>query len=440
MVPLPVKLRHYPLVDGLVNETSQDISSHGKQKKALAILLMEKLKNPAPQSPALVSSAHGPILQMLLLVPEYAIKDPEENPVWQRMRHLLSVLPQHTFFSLLSHQRSASCLKAEVEKLKLTHRCQVLEVEDIIDFTIWAQDPVAVVQDRASGETMIIEPHSFLRSGDAYMADILGSLLGFRQTQAPLYFEGGNILIADDFFFMGPDYPIESLLHIGDMIPLASGESPVAAVRRLYHQTLDQHRELIMLGSTAPVPEQNSRNFELDGAEWVEHFYLKNEEGSVQPLFHIDMFVSLTGRNADGQYQLLVGDPRLAAQLLDEEIHDHAMVSVFDNVARNLANAGFKVYRNPLPLTYVDDPEQKERKWYFATANNALVEIIDEEHKTVWLPAYGIGAWENLKITDQANKGVWESLGFKVHLLPDFHIFAENSGAVHCITKYLKRG
>lgn len=434
------KTRHYPLVHGLVNETSQDISSQGKQKKALAILLLDKLLPAGAGSPSLVSTAHGAIEEMLLLVPTYAIEKADRNPVWQRMKHLLSVLPSYTRFFLLTHRRSVKLLEDQITEMGMTDRVRIVAISELIDFTVWAQDPIAVVEDKASGRQMLVEPHSFLRSGDAFMADLLGSILEVDQTQVPLYFEGGNILIADDFFFMGADYPIESLLHIGEMVHLQENETKPEAIQRLYRHYLDQHRDLMILGSTTPVLEQDKRSFLKDGEEWVEHFYLKNEEGSVQPVFHIDMFITLAGRNAEGQYQLVVGDPRLAFEILGEEIQDHALLPVFDNVARHLAQAGFKVYRNPLPLTYVDNPDKKERKWYFASANNALVEIKSDSEKTVWLPAYGVGAWQHLEKTDQANQELWESLGFTVHLLPDFHIFAENSGAVHCITKYLKRG
>jgi hypothetical protein len=50
-----------------------------------------------------------------------------------------------------------------------------------------------------------------------------------------------------------------------------------------------------------------------------------------------------------------------------------ALSEIFDDVARELETHGFEVIRNPLPLTYVDDPEARQRFWYFATSNNCLV-------------------------------------------------------------------
>jgi hypothetical protein len=63
----------------------------------------------------------------------------------------------------------------------------------------------------------------------------------------------------------------------------------------------------------------------------------------------------------------------------------------------------------------------------------------DMTNKNVWLPTYGYGEWSILTTTDNKNKEIWESLGYTVHFLSDFHPFAENLGAVHCISKYLGR-
>jgi hypothetical protein len=245
--------------------------------------------------------------------------------------------------------------------------------------------------------------------------------------------------VGDDFFFIGADYPANSLAYVPRILTPSPGETPTALIRRLYGEYLDSDRQLIYVGSTIPVPEEQQRRFELDGQEWTELLYLGNQPGTAQPLFHIDMFISLAGRGDDGRYRLLVGDPRLAAELLDEPLYPHAMAEVFDNIAGSLERSGFEIVRNPLPLVYVDDEHARLRLWYFATANNALVERPSSGPATVYLPSYGYGAWQSLAGTDEANRELWEELGFHTVALTDFHPFAENLGAVHCITKYLAR-
>ncbi|MEC4886613.1 MAG: hypothetical protein SAL70_35645 [Scytonema sp. PMC 1070.18] len=117
----------------------------------------------------------------------------------------------------------------------------------------------------------------------------------------------------------------------------------------------------------------------------------------------------------------------------------YGMAEIFDDIAQTLQNMGFEVIRNPLPITYVDYPEFKTRSWYFATANNCLIQIDSSSGNDVWLPTYGHGDWMDLAVIDAENKRIWEELGFKVHQLADFHPFAQNLGSVHCIKKYIER-
>ena len=128
----------------------------------------------------------------------------------------------------------------------------------------------------------------------------------------------------------------------------------------------------------------------------------------------------------------------MADDLLGRAPIPHAMPVIFDDVARTLDQQGFEVIRNPLPLTYVDDPARQVRTWYFATANNCLVQI-DKNDQAVWLPTYGHGDWADLGVIDAKNKEIWQKLGFTATELADFNPFAQNLGSVHCIKKYLKR-
>ena len=187
--------------------------------------------------------------------------------------------------------------------------------------------------------------------------------------------------------------------------------------------------------------------------------------GTKQPLFHIDMFLTLAGRNAAGKYQILVGDPSLGPAPPSTSYQSYTMQDVFDRIAQHLTAQGYAVIRNPLPLTFQsktvpvaafnrpDAPalfaiyneltkaglaQVDLRSWYFATANNSLVQN-DPADKRVWMPTYGHGSYAYLQASDQDNKAVWEALGYQVELLPSFHSLARGLGAVHCIQKYLAR-
>lgn len=211
-----------------------------------------------------------------------------------------------------------------------------------------------------------------------------------------------------------------------------------AFVKHLYGKSFDAHRQIRYVGTQLPVPQLEQRKITINAEEWTEEIYLGT--GNKQPIFHIDMFISLAGRDASGKYRLLVGSPADADRILGRSPVVHAMAEIFDDIAKNLQNMGFDVIRNPLPITYIDDNENKIRTWYFATANNCLVQIDRRHGNHVWLPTYGHGDWADLALIDAENKRIWEKLGFVVHQLADFHPFAQNLGSIHCIKKYLERG
>lgn len=389
---------------------------------------------PVVSKPSLVSSAFGSIQRVLMTAPNYVLDYPAYSDVYE---DLISKLPQATAFVMLSQSSTKSKLDALLSRAGADSRTTVIEVPDSMRYTVWAEDAYAAARDEDSGTSYLIEPASFPRQEDALTADIVAANTDIGQSHASLYYQGGNILIGDDYWLIGADYPNKSI-SLGLVRP-DHAETRLAAIRRAYGLSLDVNRTMHLVGSTLPVPTQLEREITINGQRWKEELHAGNTVGTVQPMFHIDMFVTPAGRDSSGNPQVLVGDPRLASQLLNEPLEIHAMAHIYDDIAKKLANIGFSVVRNPLPLVYQDDPSRRTRYWYFATSNNALVEI-DEASKHVWFPTYGYGPWANLTATDEANKQIWESLGFAVTMLGDFHPFAFNLGAAHCITKFIARG
>ena len=125
---------------------------------------------------------------------------------------------------------------------------------------------------------------------------------------------------------------------------------------------------------------------------------------------------------------------------MGEVVNPDSLPDVFDDIAAQLASRPerFVVIRTPLPLIAGRNPRKRTILWYFATSNNALVQV-EGNRKEVWLPTYGHGEWEVMKAVDNYHVRVWRSLGFQVHRLEDFHPFAIQLGAAHCIKKYLNR-
>jgi hypothetical protein len=386
--------------------------------------------------PSADPTADGAIKRLLFTIPAYAAADPIMSAAYKR---LLATLPADTRLVILVQESAEPTVRQWLADAHRQTAAEVSTFDDTINISIWAEDGYVVARDAPTGATYFVEPYAFPRYADTLIADFVTNFTDLRSTQAPLYFQGGNVLIGDDFLLIGADYPANPLEYVrrGVLRP-PPGVTPQDFVKSLYSDYLDRHRRLHCVGSRVAVPQQQTHRITVNGQPWNETICAGNQAGTVQPLFHIDMFITLIGRQAGGRYRVLVGDPAQAFAILGTRAPAHAMQRVFDDIAGQLDQLGFEVMRNPLPLIYVDDDIRRERLWYFATANNALVQ--NDPTKQVWLPTYGRGSWPELNATDQANTEIWTDLGFEVHPLGDFHAFAENLGAVHCIKKYLERG
>jgi hypothetical protein len=418
------------------------ITEFTMRSRRLSLELFEERVLRKLDEPALISSAHGAIKQVLLTLPDDLLLDDDGRSVGMvsTIKNLLQLLPPEVQFIIVTNDSSQLRLGKLLSDLVLTDRSQQIQLDDSFDFTIWAEDPYAICLDLADGDKFFVEPSSFFRREDALIADFVANRTVFDNTRARLHFQGGNILVGDKFWLLGMDSIIES--HNNGEIEPRPNEKLLDAARRKYSETLDRERLMIPVGSRLPVrgfPQRFfKREFQMNGETWQEKLFFGNKDGTVQPIFHIDMFLTLAGRDAGGRYRILVGDPREAAEILNQEIQPHAMVEIFDDIADQFRALDFDVIRNPLPLTYDDDEHERLRTWYFATANNALVEITATS-KQVWLPTYGHDKWPELAATDERNLEIWQNLGFTAHKLGDFNPFASQLGAAHCIKKYLVR-
>lgn len=392
-----------------------------------------------PLDPRIVSSAHGALRRILLCYPRYAEGELSLEATYAA---LLRLLPSSCDLVVLCHPAVADDLAAVIERERPGNAPTVIEAPDYLAFSVWAEDGYVAVTDGGGDQarTFLVEPFSFPRYGDSLIADLVAEATDVQSTQVPLYFQGGNVLAGDDFILIGADYLTRTLETWRDAAPVVLGEGPPAQqVADLFVRSFGADHDLHFVGLRRPIPEEllARRRFRQDGEDWTED--VGAGAGSLQPVFHIDMFLSLAGRDpGTGRYRVLVGSPAAAAEILGEPVPDHALAPAFDEVALGLERLGFQVARTPLPRVYVDYPEDRLRQWYFATSNNCLVEITGDSNR-VWLPTYGHGPWEALTATDDANRAVWEGLGFDVVQVGDFHPFAQNLGALHCIKKYLSR-
>jgi len=261
-------------------------------------------------------------------------------------------------------------------------------------------------------------------------------------------------------------------------LPTGGGNRPadLGDALQAFQDNVEASRTLIAVGTSkkvwgsAPVPTREGDRFFLD--------YIRGTGGG-QPIFHIDMFITLVGRDGNGRFRVMVGSPRRAAEIANRPFHPGlAMQAAFDDIADLLEARGFEVIRNPLPQVHTagaahplsmireharsfprgdertawtaivdeltalgagDDTLVESRRWYFATANNCLVQTAADGGNVVLLPTYGHAPFDWLRAVDAEMRRLWTDLGYEVRELANFHPFAESLGAVHCIKKYLER-
>jgi hypothetical protein len=429
---------------------------------------------PGLQSPQLVSSFDGAIEKILFCFPHWGAADPS---LIRGYTSVIKALRVGTQFVVV-HSVSAG---AVVEKWfsdagHPAENVTFIEVPDYVAVTDWAEDAYVSLRDAADGTRYLMEPWEFGRFGDALIADAVEEHTEIRASQAPLIFQGGNCLVGSDFWLLGKDYFADTVgLLVGDGRPpveVPTSEDPQRFAADLFSRYVDGTRSLTLIGTKKPIPL-----LPYVGSRDGDTYYLDitaGGAGTFQPIFHIDMFVTLVGLNSEGAFEVLVGSPSLADEVLGTS-SPFALPEVYDGIARTLERSGFTVRRNPLvhrptPGARIDLRRIKEiasqsgdesladavreleragatdttmvqvRDWHHITWNNCLVENSESAGKHVYLPTFGHGDYTDLAVIDSEMKSLWEDLGFTAHLLDDFNEFARRQGVVHCIKKYLARG
>lgn len=448
---------------------SRDVEARARAGPSLA----ERAAVPGLAEPSLISSYAGSIDALLLAFPRYAAADADLAAGYRSL--IASLRPGTGFVVVHSESARPSIEPWFTEAGHPPDRVTFVPLPDYVSFTDWAEDGYVSLADASDDSRYLVEPWEFPRAGDALIAEAVQEYTGTRAAQAPLIFQGGNCLVGDDFWLIGKDYfadSVELLNRPRPPVTLPGGMTPEAFVRRLFSDYVDKARELRVVGTNKAIPIRPFYGTRAEGRYFLD--VAADGAGTFQPIFHIDMFLTLLGRDAAGAFEVLVGSPALADALLGRS-SPFGLSDVYDGIARSLASAGFKVHRNPLVHRPTEGraftvaelrslaarPEYAElvpaidelvaagaadgtrvtvRTWHHVTWNNCLVENSARLGKNVYLPTFGHGPNADLKRVDDEMVRLWQGLGFEVHALGDFNPFAERQGVVHCIKKYLRRG
>ena len=179
----------------------------------------------------------------------------------------------------------------------------------------------------------------------------------------------------------------------------------------------------VFLGHRARVLEDLIQQ-EMPGQELV----VLHEKEAYPELYHIDLFMTLTGQEEEGQYVVLMGQcvalqPEFKAEAMRLNVCLDAMATRLEK------QYNLKVLRNPIPLDY-----------HFYAYNNCLLEVSPGKRR-VWLPAYTFDLPQHKKLRELEleNEQIWQSLGFSTTLVnAGFSDLLGIRAGLHCITNEVR--
>lgn len=296
-----------------------------------------------------------------------------------------------------------------------------IEEKDILTFRRWAQDPFLVL--KAPDWTILLDSLHNRRLCDFFLPLEIAQQAGpdFLVRPTRLYLEGGNVLRGHRCVFVGQDLIQENIKRLGFT------ESDVL---KEFRQVWGVD-EILQVG----LAHSNPR-LKVDGGDGQE---------TRQPLFHIDMFMSLGGIDPQsGQEVIFLASPRLcdellrvpsSAKVLASEAEAHAD-GMFEEIGLQLRESGFQVI--PLPIFFYDNATFS---W-----NNCLVEVF-EGQKRVYLPSFQ-SAHDPEKLNPSFQclevqvEDIYASQGFEVVWFRNgrfFRTLARHGGSLHCAVKVMAR-
>ncbi len=367
-------------------------------------------RNPMPDGArALLPSASGRIRHVFMVATRRL--PGLEQGMLERLLRLAGAFPR---ISLAVHERDDAAFRDLVASLGVAN-VDVIAAPEGAALWPWPQDRVTV----ARGPDGAIAVFGADDPGD-YTADAAGRACGSSSVALDTPQPGGNILVDGGTCFVGAD--------LGEI-------------------AIDTKRAVEVI-ACAPLERRGLMRFEMTPGDYSWRQDIDRSiaaDGSRQPIFHIDMFMTLAGTAPDGAQRILLGDPVWASELTGVDLPEGFPVKAFQQIELGLRLRGYEVLRNPLPFVYFDDPEAKLREWFYASANNCWVECMGNPSGEqaggcrVFLPEYGFGSWPELKATDDANAAVWEGLGFDVVRGGDFLPLADQLGSLNCVSRILDR-
>lgn len=361
----------------------------------------------------LVSSESGTIRSVLFAVPAAALKE---------FPSVLGAFAMALRDDIQGHVVTHAAVAAEVGA-RLPAGTVVSAVPDDAPLSVWIQDQSLAFEQPGQGPLVAAGPRLTLPDTVARRSDEL------------LPLDGGNLLVGSDYALVGRD----ELAFWQSRRPVRPPDDPDAALA-LFAADYGLPARVVPVGEAPPADSPFGRT-EWRGEEpWrIDPDPGIVAKGSRQAVFHIDVYITPAGRDEAGRPRLLVGDPRLAADLAGLEPPPAAYAARFDAEAAALAASGFAVVRNPLPATAVDHAHRRRRTRHVLSPNNAWVETVEGRPGRAWVPHFAAGPEDPLATVDAAMTALWQRLGFKTVPVAGLLPLALRNGGLNCASRILHR-
>jgi hypothetical protein len=291
------------------------------------------------------------------------------------------------------------------------------------DHKDFIQDPF-VVMETDTGATVLLEPITQLNPRNAYVAEQLAAQAGFLVQPTAFKLEGGNILIGDDFALVGKNTLLMNLELGCRMQP----QHPEAWVRGELARILGV-RYLYWVGMETPLDLGDFHN--------TGHGYHQ------QPFFHLDLFLTLTGKTSKGDEGIAVGKIEIDS-VLDANDEDKVRLAdintALETITVQLQRLGRDLQGPRLHIVTWEMGGKiltsgKTRSFVPYSYNNAHIESFAGISRA-YLPQY-----PSCKDLEQriASKLKVLNIQHQIFIDNDFDFHASRHGSLHCLSKVLKR-
>lgn len=287
------------------------------------------------------------------------------------------------------------------------------------------QDPF-VIMETEQGDTLLLEPYRQHLEQNAYLAEQFADATGFAILPTRYLLEGGNILVGDDYAFIGRNILERNRRQFFQGMPQEEAEARIAAdLKRILSV-----RYIIWIGSKEPIDHPL---VELCGPE------------AMQPFYHIDLFLTLGGKDHMGNEIVLLAEIETSA-MEKEPTKEQEMALAQIGITLKDVKAQLEEYSKghggprfvieEIPMSGVIRGEGERMRFTPYSYNNAQVEWYHGIRR-IYLPSF-----PRHKDIEQKLRENLPGLGFTkvVFVRYDLEQFALRKGGLHCLTKVLRRG